>query len=471
MSKVVSLAENTRGEFGIAHRSSAIFWFKNNDTFKTTISFINYWKLKNNVDVMIVASIRKMTGDLVTRSVLEFDDSNLINLVPSEIEEGSIEIEAFGNTNLRIPYAAIMAVYEASSSINMVHSYSRTYSSFEVEEGRAFSDGDEGCWSIFCDSHIKPFAVLHNGDQHCSNQVLTATITNSKNQRLLVKSEEFSLRPFESFIVDIEKMLPSLEEFLGGAYGNCGVQAKTQRSFTRMLCGNIKRDWSEFQCSHSNFNYESYATDMVSGEAIASMVVPKIDDLGIEPEVVVYPESTPGHYQLTTDSEILDFKNRELVGCKIGRSTSHNVSFRRLDGLMPTRLVTGIRLSNEKRLASECSLGTTHADVYGKSSHWLLLSNEFSSKIYLTAFPSIYGSPATEDFFELTIYAAGKSGGKSKRLFYRNLEWRNCSLNVVDLFGINENDFFYVFVKSSYRGAVFYSSLAKAGSMCIEHSF
>ena len=49
---------------------------------------------------------------------------------------GSCEVEAFSACDLRIPYSAIMGVYETKDAITMVHSYSRTYSQIEVEDGR-----------------------------------------------------------------------------------------------------------------------------------------------------------------------------------------------------------------------------------------------------------------------------------------------------------------------------------------------
>ena len=51
--------------FGAAFRSSAIFYKPKN--IKTTVSFSDYWKFKNNIKVGIVSTIRRLNGGLVLR--------------------------------------------------------------------------------------------------------------------------------------------------------------------------------------------------------------------------------------------------------------------------------------------------------------------------------------------------------------------------------------------------------------------
>ena len=60
-----------------------------------------------------------------------FESKNVINKNYTLEEDHSIEVEAFSNENLKIPYAAVMAIYETEKSISMVHSYSRNHSLIE----------------------------------------------------------------------------------------------------------------------------------------------------------------------------------------------------------------------------------------------------------------------------------------------------------------------------------------------------
>ena len=87
-------------------------------------------------------------------------------------------MEAFSQVDLRIPYAAVMGIYETKQSVSMVHSYSRTYSHWELEEGRTISDGHEGCWTLKDSEDVYSFAVIHNGSQPQVLQVVGLTVGN-----------------------------------------------------------------------------------------------------------------------------------------------------------------------------------------------------------------------------------------------------------------------------------------------------
>ena len=83
MSKIhISQKDNYNKSFGIVYRSSTIFYFKKNKNFSTSINFMDYWKIKKNLNVMIVVSLRDMNGKLTLRERLYFDKGNVINYSP-----------------------------------------------------------------------------------------------------------------------------------------------------------------------------------------------------------------------------------------------------------------------------------------------------------------------------------------------------------------------------------------------------
>ena len=98
-----------------------------------------------------------MKGDLVRRDSIDLESKNVETLSPPNDFCGSCEVEAFSANDLRIPYSAIMGVYETRDSISMVHSYTRTYSQIEVEDGKTISDGHEGCWVLRDCDNIRSF--------------------------------------------------------------------------------------------------------------------------------------------------------------------------------------------------------------------------------------------------------------------------------------------------------------------------
>ena len=115
----ISQSDNYNKSFGIAYRSSTIFYYKKSKDFSTLINFMDYWKIKKSINVMIISSLRDMKGKLIFREKLNFDKGHVINYQPNlDVEEfeGSLEMEAIANDNLGIPFAAMLVIYEAKNS-------------------------------------------------------------------------------------------------------------------------------------------------------------------------------------------------------------------------------------------------------------------------------------------------------------------------------------------------------------------
>ena len=178
----INQADNYLANFGLCPRSSAIFWIPAISTGSVRFALSNYWLFKNSIKVLLVASFRNMSGKLVARINIDFGQSDVLILNPPKADEleqgGSVELEALANQDIRIPYAAIMAIYETNQSISMVHSYARSYSIWEIEEGRTISEGHEGCWTLRDTADIYSFAVLHNGADLQHAQVANLKVKN-----------------------------------------------------------------------------------------------------------------------------------------------------------------------------------------------------------------------------------------------------------------------------------------------------
>ena len=220
---LISQSDNYTFNFGEIYRSSAIFWAKCDKTIKTTISITNYWKYKNNLDVSILINSRDMKGRLLSRKVISFENSDVYNHTPDEDFEGSIEIEAFCNKNLRIPYAAIMAIYESEDSISMVHSYTRVYSQIEIEDRRTITLGEESCWSIRDDDEHESFCVFHNGSTAMPAQTITLSVRNYHGEEMVENICIDTISPFETVIIKPQNYLEGLSEWLAEKPGECST--------------------------------------------------------------------------------------------------------------------------------------------------------------------------------------------------------------------------------------------------------
>lgn len=470
---LISQADNYAGNFGKVLRSSAIFWVKNSRHLTTTISFSNYWKYKNFTDVTIVLNLRMMSGKLVSRQTISFDETMVCNYSPPKDFEGSVEVEAFSIKNIRIPYAAVMAVYESTGSISMVHSYARAYSQHEIEEKRTLSVGEESCWTLRDSAHITSFAVIHNGPTKQESQSVQLSIRNSEGKELATTVAFEALEPFETKIIEPKEHFQNLVEWLDGLPGNGRMSFNLSGGFTRMLCAVKKNDDSELQVTHSNFDYSSHSTDTITeGILRAYMRTPNVNS-GTNQEIVVYPDTDTGEYNLIANEEIRKFSTGTIQRLIYNTSNGQLVEFSRKDNILPTRIVTALRLNSKKsKLPAECSMGVVHHTRPNKHFHWMIASLKFNSEICWVDFQEVYGGCPNDAELVFKLYSPN-----STDVFIRNLKKQD--LPNEHLFNLNEifddlpstEDFLYLTCWSSYGGFMFFSTMNKNESITIEHSF
>jgi hypothetical protein len=481
----INQADNYAANFGICPRSSAIFWIPAVSLGSVRFALSNYWMFKNGVKVLLVASFRNMSGKLIARININFDDSDVLMLNPPQGEElrqgGSVEVEALANEDIRIPYAAIMAIYEADKSISMVHSYARSYSAWEIEEDRTISDGHEGCWTLRDTADVYSFAVLHNGAEPQPAQVANLEVKNYLGETLTCLFSITELHAFETIIVKPVDLIPGLTSFLEGKPGSGTIDFNLKRSFTRLLVGWQSISSNQLQVTHSNFNYAIHETDQVEA-ASRQLAYMRVPITPFESQAVVYPDFSPGEYKV----QAYDQKN--VLGNPVRLSSTRSafagstLEFCRVDGALPSRIVTAVeRVTSPKEnvVPCECSLGILHSKRPPKRFHWGVCHTVFPSKLLIVAYPEIYGEP--ENPCSLSIKCMQANGEILKTTIrWQEVEKENrASLSLSDMFpaldAINSDDpnseFCYLTVYSSYGGFNMYTSILKGDSWTLEHTF
>mgnify|MGYP001315412078 CR=1 FL=1 len=475
---LISQKDHHAGNFGFVYRSSAIFYYTLSIKQKTTISFMNYWKPKRNLEVWIIASLRNMKGDLERREEILFADGQVINYrpeVPYLPFEGSVEIEVFSSTNMRVPYSAIMAVYESDDSVSLVHSYSRVYSPHEVEEARTITTGEESGWTLRDDSKVRGFAVFHNGNIQQDQQEITMEITNSLNETKVVHIDMPSLRAYETVKLYPSDYCPEIVEFLSGSPGNVTLSYKLANSFTRMLVGNETLDQSEMQVTHSNFNYAKHTTDFLDSEDVAFMTVPPIGSTNLG--VVIYPGFQSGNYGAVYGEDEVLFSDGMRLEFPVKGGV---IYFNKKDGLLPTRIVTALTGRLEASncvLPFECSLGVFHTQSPPRGTHWAVVTadSKYRSRLIAVHYPEIYEN--NEDGkYDIWLYSSKNMSTLHKSVTAENLEDFRTGVYISDIFPEAESfldgDFGYFYLKSPYVGLIIYSTIeSTTGSMTLEHSF
>jgi len=470
----ISQSDNYNGNFGEVLRSSAIFWVKNNSEMSTIISFSNYWKYKNFIDVSVFVNTRELTGKLLHRKSVSFVNGFVFNYRPPENFEGSVEVEVFSIKNMRIPYAAIMAVYETKHSISMVHSYTRVYSQHEIEEGRTIMNGQESCWTLRDTKLRTSFSVIHNGSVTQPHQNITISIRNWTGKEQSKQIELKALSPFETIIIEPKKYFDNLIDFLEGKPGNARLAFKLNGAFTRMLCGIKTVDETQLQVTHSNFDYSIHDTDKITkGVLKAYMRTPNVNSDHVKQEILVYPDTHPGDYVVEYENKIDNFSTGEIYQLPFDTHEERLLTFSRTDDILPTRIVTALRLNTDDSIIpAECSLGVVHHARPKKHFHWMLVSKKFNSQISWVDFKEVYGGCPEDAEFVFKLYSPENSKEIVSKFLKLELP-KNNMVYLSELFNTHDinNDYCYLTLWCSYGGLEMFSTLEKLKSITIEHAF
>lgn len=475
MGSVIDQSANFRAQFGAVYRSSAIFLVPENA--RTTLSVSNYWDFKNQIDVGILVTQRTLKGKVVSRQEYRFDEANVLNIPVRDVCPGSVEIESFASRNLRIPYSAVMAVYETESSISMVHSYGRNHSLIELEDSHCLTQGRESGWSLRAAHTIRNSAVFHNGHLPVEQQTATLIVTNTDGEEHVESFVMPTLEPFETWCFDVQAIWPAYRQHLAGQDGWATVHFENSTAFTRLLVMWQDEQSGQLQVTHSNFDYTEHQTNVNQSDNPAWMKLPQLSTETLPDaapgalSVAIYPRFMPGQYEVSTEGQQRQF-DKGMVLEQPGRT----IAFRRLDGALPARIVTGIvGDSSHGALPFECSLGVLHDKRPPKRFHWALISRRLQSRIHITHYPELY-DPGTDPIeLVVSLYNADNRDIATRTLSFPNLSEVPDSLDPQQLFAEAlselENDLACVSVFSHYGGLFLFSSLQKGYSCTLEHSF
>ncbi len=475
--KVISFRDNVGARHGDVLRSSAIFYVRENEHMKSTVSFMNYWKLKRGLDVALVASTRAMTGELLHRERLSFGKGEVINYrAPVAAPfEGSVEIEVFSTQNMAIPYSAIVCLYETPRGYTMVHGYARAYSQHEIEEGRTLTVGREACWTLRDTALQRSFGIVHNGSLACPAQPVTLTVRNHRQQAQTVTLDWPALRPYETRVVRPQDHLSNLVAWLGGQPGQAKIDFELGAGFTRMLVGTERLDGSDMQVTHSNFDYGRQPTDMAEPGQRAYMHVPLCPDVPMQ--LLVYPDAHAGDYCVKTSQGALAFSSGQTLWADAPKGES--IVFERSDGPLPTRIVTALQVRGDaERIPGECSLGVLTALQPTKRLWWGSVASPgvAASKLVLHDLPEIYGGlPVDADLF-FSLHSAHHPEPIKATLKGDQLEALSQGMATEAIWPEahahlgGEAGYYTMFC--AYGGLTAYTLTRNAhGSVCLEHGF
>ena len=467
--KFIDQKYNFKNNFGSVYRSSAIFYIPKN--IKTSICISNYWKFKNNIKVGIVVTSRHLNGKLISREEKNFENSNVLIINNPGTIEGSVEIEAFSDKNLRIPYAAVMAVYEGNKSINMVHTYARNHSIMELEENNAITEGKESCWTI--KPNLDNRAIFHNGHIEIKKQKAKVILNNQEGEEIIRNFPIPNLKSFETFVFDIKKIFPNYKKFFSNKDGIAKIHFKNNSSFPRLLLVWSKNDNNEFQTTHANFDYSKYVTNKVKTSKGGEMTIPKLPDVVKNLKLVVYPKFEKGKYFVKFDDLKQEPFNRGFI--RNIDSKVKKITFFTKNNYLPSRIVTGISGKGQNQIVPfECSLGINHIEARKKRFGWALVSGQHTNFVLINKISLIESALSKEFVFRLYNCQNKKVLEKKKDLSLHDES--RLSVDLKEIFpkykNFLKNNYGYISIFNTDTSIRFYTSISDSQKgVMLEHAF
>lgn len=469
--KVLDQRENFSAAFGEVFRSSGIFFCPRD--VKTTISVLDYFEIKNGISVSVVCSVRNLEGQLQFRKLLSFEKDAVLNLEFLGEEDLSVELEFFSNRNMRIPYAAIMGVYETPESVSMVHTYGRNHSLHEIENGTAILDGNETCWFVSDVSRIGEgthLAVFHNGHLAVSSQDIEVSVTQQGASEVTREFSAPPIEPFETVVWSLDSVAAELIGALEGGPAWFRVRFKNRSAFPRLLLVELDRGGG-FQVTHSDIDYSRVGTDEVSdGKAV--IIIPEV----LHRMDVSHLEIDPGYgpYSISWKDEKSEGKLQG--GALLETRGRKSIHFVEESSTMPSRLHASFsgKPTFENVTPFRTCVGALHSGRPPKHTHWMPVSVALNSEVHLTAYESLYPAPG-EIEISFRLYSAGTRVPMETRRVFSGVENIPHSFEIEHLFPQAREalgpSLGYLYMNSNYGGFLVYGSLSKNSSFCLEHSF
>ncbi|WP_136975407.1 hypothetical protein [Synechococcus sp. N26] len=490
--KMISQKENYANNHGFVPKSTSTMYFNSKDSYNTILSVLNYFKYKNNIDIMACVSIRDLEGRLIDRRIENFEQKSVLNINILEEYgdlEGSACFEFYSNKNLRIPYAAVIGYYFSETSCSAVHTYGRIYNEYEREDGLTLTNSYEGNFSIrLYENEVWPEFIFHNGNTICKSQDAAIRVW-SRDEEIALKSYSLSeMKPFETKKIDLSRVITKDIDKAHKKEYCCSINYSTGGSFQRALVGN--KSLKEVQYTHSNFDYSAIDSDYLDVNQCMHMVVPGFQNKAIESlSLIVYPTIGISRFVLEIESyreqdsksSILRSHNIEAIRYEeISLEKNyfrHKIRIIPLEGdALPTRIPFVVSLKKQKQeIPSELSLGAYSDRRPNKRFSWIHVIDDnknINSTIYASAITEIYGDIPKDIPIILRLYTEDSTGYVEKKITFAAAE---LGFNILDLFNKSEKDgklkCNYISMFCEYGGLMWYNLIENNDTVSMEHNF
>lgn len=385
-------------------RASGLFFVVIDDQTTTHVSFMNYWREKNNnTSVGAMATLRNAEGTKVGRRyfpvdemVFQIDARDLLD-VPGPFL-GSLEIDLYSSEDLKFAFPALSVFYETPCGLSYVHTNQRTFNNLDDQEkGNRFNAWQSG-FDIRFDNGTRPFIFLVNGPQRIRDANVELKIFNSAGEMVERDVPLGELAGYAARRIDLAD-LDNMCDFLGEDAGFCKINAPFDDVYCRFACGNIQTDRSWMSVTHSYFDCtghdDYYKNDDFSADEIPCFAPFHLFE-GLDVELVFYPIMAKTVVKFSMECFDSEGCSRAIIEMpetfNTAGSQAHRIDVRKwlaaggveaqdalycvyvnpVEGRIPTRVTFGLNYRNGQQLGTNISSSVLMATSHGvRARSWL----------------------------------------------------------------------------------------------------
>jgi hypothetical protein len=246
-------------ETAFSNRSSCIFPAFLSENADTHLVFLNYWTLKNKIELKNITfnvRIRDSLGVLMKKATLTKIEShnqvsvrNILEMENNPLNfefRGTVELELISIDNLRYSFPAVTVIYQSGNLFSAVHSAGRIKNS---DESQALGSSDETNWNCKFGDNVTPFFHYFVGPSLPKYPNIEVTLRNKLGNEVDVKIINIShLSPFASQVYFIDQLFDCSQ--LDSSYF-ISVKVEHNSVYPRMVVGNYFKEMRFFEVTHS----------------------------------------------------------------------------------------------------------------------------------------------------------------------------------------------------------------------------
>ena len=289
---------------GYTNRSSCIFPILISEINDVNIVFLNYWRLKNNLN-SVTCNIRiySQRGDLecvFSKKVIASHNNISIKSILGNLKGvneflGVANVEFISEENLGFTFPGITAFYSSKDNYSAVHAAGRLKN---PEESKYKGNLIETNWNCKWEKGITPFFSIFNGACNGVLGKINIKIKNPDQSIFLEESIDIKLaNPFQNKIFFLDELLNyDINSMNSEAYVE--VEIPYYDVFPRMICGNFYKAQRFLEVTHSFENQENNLDYLSPKKNDQSNLIPSINPIAnvqdLDLKLIFFPTNCPG---------------------------------------------------------------------------------------------------------------------------------------------------------------------------------